>query len=202
MARNTDSEALEAFKNAFGVQVPLKNRNAKIRLGKAVIALDQVKKALEWAEKVDLEDDVLENYRQQYKVLQEEAENQSTNTDKNVDMQFLDAFKTACRHLADTIRKTRVKKRLNGLPQNSGIFVNDVPGLDDLDDNGRRLKIEETRQKVCRGQNLTAGIFNDDPTLGDVAPTKETVIDMCWYFKGMAQEKLGTAYQQGAYDAA
>ncbi|MBL9082853.1 MAG: hypothetical protein JNK76_13650 [Planctomycetales bacterium] len=198
MARDKDSDALDAFKNAFGVHVPLKNRNAKIRLGKAVIALDEVKKALEWAEKVDLEDDVLENYRQQYKVLQEEAENQSTNTDRNVDMQFLEAFKIACRHLADTIRKTRVKKRLNGLPPRSGIFVNDVPGLDDLDDNGRTAKIEETRQKVCRGQNLTAGIFTNDPSLSDVAPTKETVIDMCWYFKGMAQEKLGTAYQQGA----
>lgn len=195
-ARDTDQAALEAFKNAFGIIVPMRNKDAKIRLGKVMIALEDARKALVWAEEVGFDQESLTNYREQYRVLKEEADQQGQ--EKSPDMSHLEALKDTCRHLADTIRKTRLKKKLNDLPQNSGIFVNDIPGLDNLNPQERQEKITEVRQKVCRGNALTNSLLQGDGEYDGVVPTKETVIDMCWYFKGMAQEKLGSPYQQGA----
>lgn len=196
MARDKDDQALEAFVRAFGQVVPVRKKDAKIRLGKVAIALEQVDKALMWAQTAGFTPEQVHEMQQMYDELKRTAELESQK--QNPDMRALDELKTVCRDMADSIRKTRRKQKISDIPPNGGIYVNDIPGLDDLGVDEREEKVQQVRQQVCRGSNLTSAILQDDPNFTGLAPTVDSVVDMCWYFKGMAQEKLGTPYQQGA----
>lgn len=194
MPRDSDKEAKQAFIEAFGLISRVGKDAGKIRLGKVAIALEQIRKALEWARGCGFSDQEIGVYQQRYddwkNAAEEEAKKQSP------DMDRLDLIKSNARVAVDEIHKKRTKSKLSDIPDDAGIFVSDIPGLDDLPNDQRLQKIDEVRQQVCRGSTLTSGVLNGN--FDDVVPTVDTVIDMCWYFKGMAQEKLGEPYIQGA----
>ncbi|MCE9608356.1 MAG: hypothetical protein K8U03_26020 [Planctomycetia bacterium] len=192
----SDEEALEAFKNAFGVHSVVEKKDARIRIGKIDIALKQLAKTIRFAQDCGVDRRALMVLAQEYKRLSDlvgQFEQQAL-----PDMKQLEALKKTCRSLESRAQDALAKRRLPTLPDDAGIFIFDVPGLDNLEKRQRDEKIQEVRQKVCRGAGLASGALSGLPPYDSSAPTKESVVDLCWYLKGMAQTKLGEPYQEGA----
>ena len=191
MPRDADAAALQAFKDAFGMKAPVEKSGAQIRLGKAAIALEDIRAVIGAAHVTGFSADALADFRGRRDDLQRRADAEAAKP--RPDMAVLKQLKTDCRNLADDMRR---KRKAPELPANAGIFVADILGLDKLDERERAARLREARGRVCRGSTLANRVL--DGTYDNAAPRIETVIDVCWYLKGMAQEKLGESYVEGA----
>jgi len=191
----SDEEALDAFKNAFGVRLQVK-KDARIRIGKVEIALDKLEKAILFAHESGIDQQRITALQQMVTNLRNRSAQYAGQTNPN--MKELEQLKKSARDFENRMQDILAKRPLPSLPNNSGIYVFDVPGLDKMPKRERDEKIQQVRQQVARGSNISQGVQSGQPPYGNSAPTKETVQDLCWYLKGMAQTKFGGPFQDGA----
>lgn len=191
----SDEEALEAFKNAFGVR-PRVNKDARIRIGKVEIALDKLEKSILFAHESGVPQNQITALQQQVQNMRTRSDNYAKQTNPN--MKELEELKKSARSFEKRLHDILALRPLATMPNNSGIYAFDVPGLDTMDKRTRDEKIQQVRQQVARGSNISQGIQSKQPPYSNSAPTKETVQDLCWYLKGMAQTKYGGPFQDGA----
>lgn len=191
----SDEDALDAFKTAFGVR-PRVNKDARIRIGKVEIALDKLERAVEFAEESGVSQQKITQMKQALLGFRNRSAQYANQNNPN--MKELEQLKKQLREHEKTVHDGLAMRPLATLPNNSGIYAFDVPGLDTMDKQQRDDKIKEVRQQVARGSNISEGIKSNQPPYSNSAPTKETVQDLCWYLKGMAQAKYGGPFQDGA----
>jgi hypothetical protein len=191
----SDDQALDAFKNAFGVRPQVK-KDARIRIGKVEIALDKLEKSILFAHESGTPQNQITALQQRVQDMRNRSAQFAGQTNPN--MKELEQLKKQAREFEKRLHDILAKRPLATLPQNSGIYAFDVPGLDTMDKRERDEKIQQVRQQVARGSNISQGVQSKQPPYSTSAPTKDTVQDLCWYLKGMAQAKYGGPFQDGA----
>lgn len=190
----SDELALVAFKKVFGVTPTVRKEAAQIRLGKIAIALNELKRAIQFAQDCGVSSKNIGILTDKKDELVRQMADFAKQTDP--DMKEMEELKNRSRELETKLQDAIAKLPLPTL-SDSGVCAFDVPGIDKLSTVDRTAKIDEVRGKVCRGSALTGGVLRSKGSLA-VGPSKETVADMCWYLKGMAQKKHGGPYQDGA----
>jgi hypothetical protein len=74
-----------------------------------------------------------------------------------------------------------------------------IPGVDDMDEEERRLLLAKVGQKIERGKALADKVLDSSVDLDELPdPTTKEVADILWYLKTLAEQKVGEPYEKGA----